>query len=69
MEPENKVQCDVCKIVFTPPPNGGVAVSMGPQIDSPEYQETKRRFGKAIFYICWSCWLKAFGIKEINNEF
>lgn len=65
MEPKNTVQCDVCKRYIELPPEGSVAISLGPPQEYPEYKDVVRRFGKDRFCVCWVCWLKAFGIKEL----
>ena len=61
------VNCDSCGDWFEASPIGGVGVSIGPPRDNPEYKKIVQRFGKGQFQLCWVCWLKAFGIKELDN--
>lgn len=64
--------CDVCGINMTD--KGCTVIGMNITIqfdalsDHKEIQRLENTFGKTNFKICYVCWLKSLGVKELNME-
>lgn len=57
--------CDVCGINMTDKECTVIGTNISIQGDHKEIRRVKNAFGKTDFKICYVCWLKSLGVKEI----
>lgn len=72
----NEIYCAVCKDKLANDSESCIGMTLtmilnNDNIDKnsivyKEYKKVLDTFGKTEFNICWSCWIKSFGVKPIN---
>ena len=67
-EPKEIEYCDACGIPMTDE-SGSTVMGMSIQLegDHAEIRRVKSHFGKTSFKVCYVCWIRSLGIKEVIN--